>query len=736
MLTNRQQSHEKTRVRLCEVDFNQRMCSPEAALVKSRTMNDRLPQKGWVRKQNTDTKSVRVQMVNTVKERTALNRQLRAIFSGECCGVNRQCRTLVIRALPEPYIKGIIRGTKRTKPKVFSTGTRRSYPSKLVMAVLLWAVDFSSVAREELRVLVRKQHNPEGVKTAKRTGTLLSFLDLSICYEIIISDPWFLNCQIERYNYDHLTSTISPVLLKTNTTDIADKAMEHITDTESKLFVLNQKLRKHHPGIRSSVDILRDEISDVIMFYEVDDDFGLQLASETFESSKEFFKRQIHNELPPNLLNKKHYIKITPQRLLEHPKRKIIEVHLEYITVIKPTEMSFPERWKVGTQGVIDALDTAHGARTNFQLHVYADRHKKLIGCNSGVTGVSSDGKIENVGKTVDDQRDIYHNPHANAHRPQQQLELDALVREKDFAEFVNDCELLDELLNFLGPSSYDCFPQLRHMDVDDKTYLRVNVLFPEAALQAPGINVKSDLEFAALLKNKWSGNHCTLYSFGRGPVYDVEECSGFVLLIGLFKVIVGVLYSINVCRFETIIEYGNRFVEYLGSEVFFETRKDTRRPISTDTICLPLFLYPTRVLTMKGYKPSLEKYGEEDLETLNDKAALEFSRRVFRDTAVMWQCEMKVATVKLSNVRSSRLPKKGLRDSPSAWKKTSQNMAQVIQIIVIFLGMIYRATGASKIATVDSSAMKLERKGHQFYDQSMGDLASFESYCDHDIFK
>ncbi|KAG5442114.1 hypothetical protein CSKR_112735, partial [Clonorchis sinensis] len=193
-------------------------------------------------------------------------------------------------------------------------------------------------------------------------------------------------------------------------------------------------------------------------------------------------------------------------------------------------------------------------------------------------------------------------------------LELDALVREKDFAEFVNDCELLDELLNFLGPSSYDCFPQLRHMDVDDKTYLRVNVLFPEAALQAPGINVKSDLEFAALLKNKWSGNHCTLYSFGRGPVYEY---------------------------------YSNP-----GDEGHF-------------------------ILTMKGYKPSLEKYGEEDLETLNDKAALEFSRRVFRDTAVMWQCEMKVATVKLSNVRSSRLPKKGLRDSPSAWKKTSQNMAR-----------------------------------------------------------
>ncbi|TGZ67349.1 hypothetical protein CRM22_004849 [Opisthorchis felineus] len=184
--------------------------------------------------------------------------------------------------------------------------------------------------------------------------------------------------------------------------------------------------------------------------------------------------------LPPNLLNKKHYIKITPQRLLGHPKRKIIEVHLEYITVIKPTEMLFPEQWKVGTQGVIDALDTAHGARTNFQLHVYADRQRPNF----------------------------------------LEMELDALVKKKDFVEYLNDCDLLDEMLSFLEPGSYDCFPQLRHMDADDKTYLRVNVLFPEAALQAPGINVNSDLEFTGLLKNKWSGNHYALYSFGRGPVY------------------------------------------------------------------------------------------------------------------------------------------------------------------------------------------------------------------------
>ncbi|KER27346.1 hypothetical protein T265_05593 [Opisthorchis viverrini] len=346
-----------------------------------------------------------------------------------------------VGARSQTYVKAVIRKTKRTKSKVFSTRSRRSYLSKLVVAVLLWAVDFGSTSREGKTLSFRGEKatgcffvivllslmNTLSVRTVENRqedwnssfllGSVYLFRDLfcpvsktctaiaesltSVWYSsaflgglelhtrigehkrinrpprnaeeyqtlvkdsamvihaldkhikklqrIITPDPWFLNCEIERYNYDHLTSTISPVLVKTNTTDMADKQLRHITDTESKLFVLNEKLRKHHPGIRSSVDILWDEISDVIMFHEVDDDFSLRLSSKTFDSSKEFLKRQVHNELPPKMLNKKHYIKITPQRLLGHPRRKIIEVHLEYITVIKATEMSFPEQWKVGT---------------------------------------------------------------------------------------------------------------------------------------------------------------------------------------------------------------------------------------------------------------------------------------------------------------------------------------------------------------------------------------------------
>ncbi|OON23468.1 hypothetical protein X801_00618, partial [Opisthorchis viverrini] len=120
----------------------------------------------------------------------------------------------------------------------------------------------------------------------------------------------------------------------------------------------------------------------------------------------------------------------------------------------------------------------------------------------------------------VEDQRNIYYSPHVNAHRPQQRIELDALLEKKDFIECLDDCDLLDEILSFLQPSSYDCFPQLRHVDVNDNTYLRMNVLFPEAAFQAPGINVNSDLEFTGMLNNKCSENHYVLYSFGRGAVY------------------------------------------------------------------------------------------------------------------------------------------------------------------------------------------------------------------------
>ncbi|KAG5442113.1 hypothetical protein CSKR_112734 [Clonorchis sinensis] len=98
------------------------------------------------------------------------------------------------------------------------------------------------------------------LKIAQRTGMLLAFVHQSVCSEVIEGHPWFSGCEVERYNFNQFSSTVTPVLLKTETSTLADSALESILDIEVQLFIINRRLRQDIHGIQCAVDILRDEI--------------------------------------------------------------------------------------------------------------------------------------------------------------------------------------------------------------------------------------------------------------------------------------------------------------------------------------------------------------------------------------------------------------------------------------------------------------------------------------------
>ncbi|OON23467.1 hypothetical protein X801_00617, partial [Opisthorchis viverrini] len=94
------------------------------------------------------------------------------------------------------------------------------------------------------------------LKIAQRTGVLLAFVHQAICSEVIETHPWLSGCEVERYNFHQSSSTVTPVLVKTETSALADSALEDILDIEVQLFIINRRLRQDIREIRCAVDIL------------------------------------------------------------------------------------------------------------------------------------------------------------------------------------------------------------------------------------------------------------------------------------------------------------------------------------------------------------------------------------------------------------------------------------------------------------------------------------------------
>ncbi|TGZ67347.1 hypothetical protein CRM22_004848 [Opisthorchis felineus] len=354
-------------------------------------------------------------------------------------------------------------------------------------AFFLWAL-----VLKQLRVLLKKPMDTTQLKTAQRTGVLLAFVHQAVCSEVVEAHPWFSGCEVERYNFNQFTSTVTPVLVKTKTSALADSALEDILDIEVQLFIINRRLRQDIRGIQCAVDILRDEITDsanirmrkdkkllfeaeTMMYISTEKVYGMTVTESTYEDSKSALLKHIRGKISPGLLHKEHYLLIYPERQLKYPEWKIIRFRLHYITVMKPEEITFPEQWQVGLQGVIDSLGAADDLGANFQLPVYADHTK----------------------------------------------EFDILTKEQSEPDA---CEMVENMLSHLQLGSYKCFPQMRMAEANGQTYMRANALISKAGLEVPEIGVKTDLEFVVLLKRSWGENKYSIYTYTLGPVYGKQS--------------------------------------------------------------------------------------------------------------------------------------------------------------------------------------------------------------------
>ncbi|KAG5442112.1 hypothetical protein CSKR_112733 [Clonorchis sinensis] len=212
--------------------------------------------------------------------------------------------------------------------------------------------------------------------------------------------------------------------------------------------------------------------AETMMYISTEKVPGMTITESTYEDSKSALLKHVRGKISPGLLHKEHYLLIYPERQMRYPEWAIIRLRLHYITVLKPEDLTFPEQWQVGLQGVIDSLGAADDLGANFQLPVYADHTR----------------------------------------------EFDILTKEQGEPDA---CEMVENMLSHIQLGSHKCFPQIRMAGANGETYMRANALIPTAGLEVPELGVEKDLQFVVLLKRLWGENKYSIYTYSSSPVYE-----------------------------------------------------------------------------------------------------------------------------------------------------------------------------------------------------------------------
>ncbi|GAA55248.1 hypothetical protein CLF_107450 [Clonorchis sinensis] len=282
-------------------------------------------------------------------------------------------------------------------------------------------------------------------------------------------------------------------------------------------------------------------------------------------------------QISPGLLHKEHYLLIYPERQMRYPEWAIIRLRLHYITVLKPEDLTFPEQWQVGLQGVIDSLGAADDLGANFQLPVYADHSILFIftplsfersSSYSGViiqsivttrtvSGSSFDGSGTPIASLKCERVRLFRRENSDASNVRwwsSAREFDILTKEQgepDACEMVFrklrmirslalmavspmlSCKSSDKpnqvenMLSHIQLGSHKCFPQIRMAGANGETYMRANALIPTAGLEVPELGVEKDLQFVVLLKRLWGENKYSIYTYSSSPVYVEHQIDG-----------------------------------------------------------------------------------------------------------------------------------------------------------------------------------------------------------------
>ena len=76
-----------------------------------------------------------------------------------------------------------------------------------------------------------------------------------------MTDQWLEECDIEKFHIDQQENPIITVIVRSQTTDLAEDELKNYHDDHQKTYAIRQKLHENFPHIPAAVDIPKPRMS-------------------------------------------------------------------------------------------------------------------------------------------------------------------------------------------------------------------------------------------------------------------------------------------------------------------------------------------------------------------------------------------------------------------------------------------------------------------------------------------
>ncbi|OON22088.1 hypothetical protein X801_02010, partial [Opisthorchis viverrini] len=191
-------------------------------------------------------------------------------------------------------------------------------------------------------------------------------------------------------------------------------------------------------------------------------------------------------DLTATMAERGHQVNVVYQTVLNYDHRKVVKFLVYHVSIIPTLEIAFPEKWKVGLQGVIDSLGLANSHVTNFQVPLFHDQ-------------ITTEERVKGVAE------------------PKMQSSF--------FSRFTDNIHveiMLKHLLPALVLGEFHCFPYTHVYGYNDGLFSRVKAFVPKTSIQTPRSSEYSDLALVELFKSTWSELSFSLYTHKDEPTYGL----------------------------------------------------------------------------------------------------------------------------------------------------------------------------------------------------------------------
>ncbi|KAG5450694.1 hypothetical protein CSKR_102933 [Clonorchis sinensis] len=230
-------------------------------------------------------------------------------------------------------------------------------------------------------------------------------------------------------------------------------------------------------------------------------------------------------------------VNVVYQTVLNYDHRKLVKFLVYHVSITPTVEIAFPEKWKVGLQGVIDSLGLALCNGANFQVPLFHDQKDVKL-------QLSFDQSLVRAVRAVSvGYRQVLNDPapfwglavmppegSARAEILSGCPSLDRESREAKVAFEPRIFRSLEHVLPVLVPGEFHCFPYSHVYGYSNGMFSRIKAFVPKTSIQTPRSSEYSDLALVELLKSTRSELSFSLYTHKNEPAY------GKLLGLRIFK--------------------------------------------------------------------------------------------------------------------------------------------------------------------------------------------------------